>query len=116
MSRALPEWVGKDDDAILPPRVRIRIFDDHKGRCYICTAKIHPGAYWQADHVTALITGGENRESNIAPACKNCCYSKTSDDMAEKSDIATMRKKHVLPKKRIKSKFKRKVDGSVVLR
>lgn len=98
MSRSVEEWIGRDDDAVPPPRVRLRIWDAFGGQCYLCRHKIRAGEYWQCDHVTALINGGANRESNLAPACRNCCYRKTAEDMSEKSDIADKRKKHILPK------------------
>lgn len=77
---------------------RIRVFDAHDGRCYLCGRKISAGEYWQADHVKALCNGGENVESNLKPACRNCCYQKTAEDRAEKSDVDDKRKKHLLPK------------------
>ena len=98
MTRSVEEWIGKGDDVVPPPRVRIRVFDGANGRCHICSAKIMPGTYWQCDHVVALVNGGANRESNLAPACRNCCYAKTAEDVSEKSDIADKRKKHILPK------------------
>lgn len=98
MARTVEEWIGKTDDTVPPPRVRIRIFDRAGGRCHICTCKIAAGMYWQADHIKALCNGGANREANLAPACRNCCYTKTAEDVAEKSDVAEKRKKHLLPK------------------
>lgn len=114
--RSTEEWQGKTDDAVPPPRVRLRVFDAYSGRCYMCERKISAGEYWQCDHVIAIINGGSNSERNLRPACRNCCYGKTADDIAEKSDIATKRKKHILPKPKTKSKWKRKVSGETVLR
>lgn len=98
MSRSTEEWIGKTDDQVAPPRVRLRIFDATDGRCHVCGRKIHAGEYWQCDHVVALVNGGPNAEHNLAPACRNCCYAKTAEDVAEKSKIADKRKAHVLPK------------------
>jgi 5-methylcytosine-specific restriction enzyme A len=116
MSRSIEEWAGKDDDAVPPPRVRLRIFDASQGRCHVCGRKIGAGEYWQCDHVIALINGGKNAESNLKPACRNCCYEKTAEDQAEKSDVADKRKKHILPRLKKQSKWKRKVSGETVLR
>lgn len=117
MSRSTEEWIGKDDDQTVPPRVRLRIFDIAHGRCYLCQRKISAGEYWQCDHVLALANGGGNRESNLLPACRNCCYAKTAEDVADKSKLATIRKKHALPKpKKPLSKWKRKINGQAVLR
>src|ERR1700748_2885413 len=98
MARTADEWIGKDDGAVPPPRVRIRVFDRACGKCHLCRRKISAGEYWQADHVIALCNGGHKRESNILPACRNCCFEKTSDDVAEKSKVADKRKKYLLPK------------------
>lgn len=123
MVRSVDEWVGATDDAVPPPRVRIRVFDTNKGCCHICGRRIAGGEYWQADHVIALCNGGANRESNLKPACRNCCYAKTAEDVAEKSKVARIRKKHlgvkaskqIMPGSRA-SKWKRRVDGTVVAR
>jgi hypothetical protein len=63
-----------------------------------------------------LVNGGRNAESNLAPACRNCCYTKTAEDVAEKSEIADKRKKFILPRDKPKSKWKKKLNGQVVLR
>lgn len=98
MPRTVEEWIGKTDDTSIPPRVRIRVFDRADGRCYICGRKICAGEYWEADHITALVNGGSNSESNLGAACSNCCYSKTARDIAEKSKVADTRKSFLLPK------------------
>lgn len=98
MSREVEEWVGRNDDAVPPPRVRLRVFDRFSGCCHLCSRPIRAGEYWECDHKVALINGGANREANLAPACSNCCKPKTARDVAEKSDIADKRKKHLLPR------------------
>lgn len=102
MARSVASWVGATDDAVPPPRVRLRVFDAHGGRCHLCGRKISASEYWQLDHVVALINGGANAESNLKPACRNCCYAKTAEDVAEKSRIARKREKHlgIKPKSR----------------
>lgn len=95
MSRTLPEWIGKTDDASIPPRVRLRVLDRDGGKCHLCKLVIKTGETWDADHVTALINGGENRETNLAPAHKHCHVIKTAADAAEKSRVSKQRKAHV---------------------
>ncbi len=121
--RAVGEWQGKTDDTIPPPRVRLRVFDTHMGKCYLCLRKIMAGEYWQLDHVVALCNSGRNVESNLAPACRNCCYAKTALDVAEKAKVARIRSKHLNIKANShpmsgsrRSKFKRKLDGTTILR
>lgn len=117
MSRSVEEWIGKTDDQVPPPRVRLRVFDAANGRCHVCSRKILAGEYWQCDHTHALVNGGRNAEGNLAPACRNCCYSKTAEDVAEKSAIADKRKKFILPtQKRPWSNFRKKMNGEVVPR
>lgn len=121
MARSIDDWVGKTDDTPIPPRVRIRVFDRAGGRCYICQRKISAGEYWQADHITALVNGGNNSESNLAPTCRNCCYTKSAEDVAEKSKGADKRKSHILPKQgkmpgSRSTIWKKKFNGQVVRR
>ncbi len=106
MTRKLPEWIGKTDDTKPPPRVRLRVFDHHMGICHLSGIKIMPGDVWECDHIIALINGGENRESNLAPALKAKHRIKTDRDVAEKAAIAKKRAKHigaVAPKQKIRS-------------
>ena len=35
MSRSVDLWVGKTDDAKVPARVRLRVFEAYGGRCWI---------------------------------------------------------------------------------
>lgn len=121
--RSVPEWIGATPDAKVPPRVRLRIFDAHNGICHISGIKILGGQPWELEHIKALANGGEHRESNMAPALKDKHKAKTADDVAEKSAVATKRKKHLgIAKSRHPmpggkgSRFKRKMDGTVVPR
>lgn len=95
MSRAVPEWIGKTDDAKVPPRVRLRIFEREGGICHLSGRKIMPGELWELDHKIALINGGEHRESNLFPALKDKHKEKTREDVAEKSRIADKRGRHI---------------------
>lgn len=94
MARTVEEWIGKTDDTIAPPRTRLRIFDRCKGRCQGCGCKVGPAVKpFAYDHITALVNGGENRESNLQILCDPCHAIKTRKDMAEKSRFATRRKR-----------------------
>lgn len=92
--RRVPEWIGKTDDAKVPPRVRLRVFLDHEGRCWLSGRKIAPGEPWDLDHKVALINGGEHRENNLAPALKDKHREKTRADVAEKSAVYRKASKH----------------------
>lgn len=95
MSREVPEWIGKTDNTPIPPRVRTRVFLAHKGICHISGREIRAGEAWDVDHVIALINGGENRESNLAPALRDKHREKTAQDVAEKSKVERIRQKHL---------------------
>jgi len=117
MSRSVPEWIGASDDAQAPARVRLRVFQAHGGICHLSKRKILPGDAWELDHVKALINGGENRESNLAPALKAAHRVKTNADVAEKAKVDRIAKKHLglaKPGSRWPSRC-RKMDGSIGL-
>ena len=96
MARTPPEWIGKTDDTKIPPRVSARVFDRANGICHCCNLPIKvPFETWDADHRIALINGGENRESNLAPAHSHCHIKKTRQDVAEKAKVASVRGKHI---------------------
>jgi len=107
MTRSVDEWIGKTDDTPIPPRVRLRVFEAHGGKCYLSGRKILAGEPWQVDHVIALINGGENRESNLAPILTAKHKEKTRDDVAEKSKVARIRAKHL----GVYPKAKRKIQS-----
>jgi hypothetical protein len=93
--RAVPEWIAKHDDQAIPPRVKLRIFERENGICHLTGVKILPGDQWDADHKVSLILGGEHREANLFPALRADHRKKTATEMAVKSKVAKVRKKHV---------------------
>jgi 5-methylcytosine-specific restriction endonuclease McrA len=104
--------------------VRLRVFEAHGGRCYLTGVKIMPGDAWELDHRIALINGGENRESNLAPALKAPHRVKTTKDVKVKAKIASIRSKHlgvIKPAGKLKSRGfdktrTRHMDGTVTLK
>jgi len=119
--RSVPEWVGKTPDTPVPPRVKLRIFNRYDGRCYLSGRKIGPGDEWETEHKLALALGGENRESNLAPALKAPHKAKTKRDNAMKGKADRIAKKHRGIRKPQKGgfqtnrngKYKAKVGGGV---
>ena len=123
MTRSTPEWIGATPDTPAPKRVRLRVFEAHGGKCHLTGRKIRPGDDWDLDHCLALVNGGENRESNLAPALRSAHRKKTAQDVAQKAKDARVRAKHLglhKPKQTLPgskgSKWKRKIDGTVVRR
>lgn len=121
MSRSTKEWIGKTDDSRPPNYVRVRVFQEHGGKCHIAGRKIEEGEPWDLDHVVALINGGENRESNLAPALRDKHREKTKADVAEKSKVyhktgknigLSFRKGRPMPGSKA-SGFKKLMNGTV---
>lgn len=93
--RTPPEWIGKDDNEPVPPRVRVRQFERDGGKCRSCGVTIRAGMAWQCDHVTAIANGGENRERNLQTLCGPCHGLKTRSDVAAKAETYRKRSKHL---------------------
>lgn len=94
--RALPEWIGKNSDSPVPPRVRVRVFDRYEGRCQCgCNRKIMAGEKWECEDTVALINGGSRRESNLKPWLVEHHKNKTREDVAEKSRVYRKHAKHI---------------------
>jgi 5-methylcytosine-specific restriction protein A len=124
MSRALPEWIAKHDNEVIPARVKLRVFDRCGGHCQACTLPIRGKLLPAYDHIKALINGGEHRETNLQLLCVPCHAVKTRQDVAEKSDAYQARLKAVgiKPAKRHRwgygkgDAMKKKISGEVVRR
>jgi 5-methylcytosine-specific restriction endonuclease McrA len=116
--RSVPEWVGATPDTAVPARVRLRVFERHGGECYLSGRKIRAGDKWDIEHKRAISLGGENRESNLAPALQSEHKIKTAEDRSTLAKDERIRKKHLgiwKPKSRLGGgKFRKKLDGSVV--
>jgi 5-methylcytosine-specific restriction endonuclease McrA len=112
--RAIEEWIGKSDDSAIPPRVKVRVFEQYNGVCYLSGVKIRPGDKWEIEHVKALCNGGEHRESNMAPALVAPHKVKTKSDRREKAKNDRIRKRHIGIKKPRSILGWRKFNGEVV--
>lgn len=96
MSRAVPEWIGKTDDAKVPGRVRRRVFDREGGICHLTGVKIDPVRdAWDLDHAVALILGGQHRESNLFPVLREPHRRKSAAEVTIKAKIEATRQKHM---------------------
>ncbi len=114
--RKLPEWIGATDDAAIPPRVRLRVFERWLGMCHISRRKILPHEQWDLDHIVSLVNGGEHVESNLAPALRDKHKLKTKADVAEKAMIYKKRKKAIGIKKPSSFRGWRRFNGELVFR
>lgn len=93
--RSTTEWIGKTDDAAIPARVRVRVFERHGGICHLSGRRIRSGDLWDVDHIVALVNGGKHCESNLAPALRDKHREKTKADVALKSKNYQVRAKHL---------------------
>lgn len=114
MARAIEEWIGRTPDTPAPPRVRLRVFEKHNGVCYLSGRKIMAGDKWQLEHPLAIINGGENRESNMAPALVEPHKVKTAADLAQKAKNDRVRKRHLGIKKPRTMRSWRRFNGTAV--
>lgn len=93
--RSVDEWIGKNDDATVPPRVRLRVFERYNGICQLSQRKIMAGDAWDLDHVKALWRGGEHRESNLHPVLKQPHREKSAEEQSIQAKCDRIRKKHL---------------------
>ena len=121
MTRALLEWIAKNDDQRVPDRVKLRVFLRFDGRCQCgCNRKIMSGEAWRLDHKLALILEGEHREGNFQPILVEHDKAKVRSEVREKSRTYKRRArhygirkaKHPMPGSRA-SGWKKHMDGRV---
>ncbi|MFV1798215.1 HNH endonuclease [Phaeobacter sp. Ay1a-4a] len=104
---------------------RARIFAAANGVCHICGDQIDgTRERWDADHVIPLEISGDDSDDNLRPAHEWCHRTKTAKEdaptiakckrVAAKHD-GSKKPKGTLPGSK-NSKWKRKVDGTVVPR
>ena len=106
-------------------RERARLFQLHKGVCHICTGKIDgTREAWEIEHETPLSMGGDDDAANRLLAHVKCHKAKTRNDMgvlakAKRNEArytgARATPKAIIPGSKA-SRFKRKMNGQVVLR
>jgi 5-methylcytosine-specific restriction protein A len=95
--RSVPEWFPHkpdgtpNDDAKIPPRVKLRVKSRANDLCQICGVRVRQGG-GEIDHICAIVAGGENRENNLRFLCRNCHSGKTSKDVAQKAAEAKTQK------------------------
>lgn len=121
------EDVGTTKRKNMTPRLRLKVWEAHKGMCAMCGGKIDGvRERWVLEHWRPLSLGGADDESNMAPVHEACALEKTygkSGDIAKAAKAKRVKSKHLGIKKSKNplpgskgSKFKKKMDGSVVPR
>lgn len=92
MARTIPEWIGSNDNAAIPGRVRLRVLDRQRPAvgelpiCPDCGQPIRPGDGVEFDHETPLIDGGAHAESNLRAKHRKCHKLKTAREALERAE------------------------------
>lgn len=105
-------------------KMRADLFFKRGGICHICQFKVIPGEDWDVSHEIPLECGGLDDESNWYVAHRKCHRIHTATvDAPTIAKVRRIRQKHIGAKKSRTpmpfgrgSKFKRKMDGSIVKR
>lgn len=99
----------------------MKLFDAHKGICYLCETKILVGEPWIQEHVIPRMISGDDELSNLRPVHVRCAKEKTKQDQNDIAKVLRIRAKHIGAKESRrpmmgskKSRLKRKFDGTVV--
>lgn len=102
----------------LSPTKRLALFEKAGGRCHICEQRIQTGERWEVEHRIPFAMGGADDETNLSPAHVACHATKTAVDVPDIARAKRRKAKHIGIKKRSQwqSKWRKKLDGTVVLR
>jgi 5-methylcytosine-specific restriction protein A len=102
---------------------RAEIFNVRAGKCHICGQKIHPDQKWDIEHIIPLALGGADSGENLDLAHQSCHRDKTKADVGRLAKARRQAAYHngkKLSKTPLpcgkSSKWKRKLDGSLVRR
>jgi 5-methylcytosine-specific restriction endonuclease McrA len=114
--------VGTTARGHLSTRRKLAIWEREKGLCMLCRCRLTLGNFIY-EHVIALELGGADTDDNISLTCKPCAKEKTRDDHSRAAKAKRVKAKALGLKKTKNplpgskgSKWKRKMDGSVVRR
>jgi 5-methylcytosine-specific restriction protein A len=111
------EDLGTTPRKPLTPTQRLKLFEDHKGKCGICGLKIQAGEKWIDEHLRALGLAGSNDMENRAPAHVKCAADKTKQDVSDIARAKRRKMRHLGIKKPSSfqtSRFKKRMDGTVI--
>lgn len=105
-------------------KARVGVFQRHGGFCDICGGKIEVGVLWEVSHRIPLEMGGADDETNWYPVHKACHRKQTSEqDIPQIARAKRLEAKHIGAFRKPSrwptakgGKYKRKMDGTIVLR
>lgn len=61
----------------LSKKAKLKIFEAHSGKCWICGQQIRIVDKWIIEHLRPLALGGTNDHDNLAPVHLECANAKT---------------------------------------
>ena len=118
----MTEDVGTTPRKSLTTRRKLAIWEREKGLCMLCGCRLIPGKFIY-EHVRALELGGDDEDHNIRLTCIPCAGEKTRDDHSRAAKAKRVKSKALGLKKTKNplpgskgSKWKRKMDGTIVPR
>jgi 5-methylcytosine-specific restriction endonuclease McrA len=105
-------------------KMRVDIFERHGGMCHLCQMKVIAGEDWDVSHQIPLEAGGLDDASNWLVAHRKCHRVHTATvDAPLIAKVKRIRQRHIGAKQSRTpmpfgrgSKFKRKMDGTIVRR
>lgn len=97
-------------------RTKLKAFDRACGKCERCGIKLLPATGIEYDHIVPDALTGLNDLENCRVLCSGCHKDKTRNDVRQIRKADRQRAKHVGAgqSRWPKSRFKRKMDGTVV--
>lgn len=116
MSRTVDEWIGPNDDAMPPPRVKDRIRERQGNKCALTGIELRPGVKVEYDHIVPLWLGGANTESNLQAVSSDAHKRKTAAEAKVRAKCNRVRKRHLGIKSDKKSSWGnlgQRMDGTI---
>jgi 5-methylcytosine-specific restriction protein A len=104
-------------------KARTNLFLKRKGLCHLCGQPVKVGEKWELEHEIPVAMGGADDESNWFVAHVKCHAVKTKQDVGNIAKAKRREARHIgshvsrnpMPGGK-SSKWKRRMDGTVVLR
>ena len=87
MARTVDEWRGRNDDAMPPKSVKLRICERQGFKCALTGRPFREGDVVHYDHAVPLWLGGENRETNLQAVLAEPHRRKTATEAAVRAKV-----------------------------
>ena len=94
MSRSVPEWIGRNDDAMPPVSVYDRLYRKQDAKDAITGLPFTSKDKIVRDHIIPLADGGENRESNLQLITLETHKVKTGGEATVRSKVRRNHERH----------------------